>query len=133
MDFDLATSAISETNSTNQVTENGEGGSNNNNGSRKGSPTPLQSRPPKSFHFTRRLSSNFPLVKSAESQLPFSDPTSITKFDELIDQFPKPPTNVEPVRTVPQKASNTSSSSNGSSWTSFKGLAERFNLFSKSV
>lgn len=132
MDFDLVTSGIiNDANLSNQSQSPDNSGSNNSNsGSRKGSPAPP--KPPKpSFHLTRRLSSNFPLVKSAESQLPFSDPTSVARFDSLIDQFPKPPSTTEVTKSSakPTNTNTSSSASSGSSWSSLKGLAERFNLF----
>jgi hypothetical protein len=74
------------------------------------------------FHLTRRLSSNVPLFTSFEIK-PFSDPILLSKIDALIDRFPKPPSTTEVAKPSSSKAPS-------SSW-GLKGLAERFNIFSK--
>lgn len=89
---------------------------------------------PTAYHFSRRMS-GIPILSATENNFPIQDKEMLSKFDELIQQFPKPPTNLEPSRVSTSSrgstSSTTSTSSTSSSW-GFKGIAERFNLFSKS-
>jgi hypothetical protein len=89
-------------------------------------------------HMNRRMSGVTILsAYEFESHFPITDEHTLAKFDALLDQFPKPPTNLEPnaVGSRGSISSNMSGSSAGSGkqgggW-GLKGLAERFNLFQR--
>ncbi len=96
--------------------------------------------PPKpvKFNLTRRLSTNVPLILATQddhilgsspyspNKAPAVDPAVLKKLDELLEKFPKTPMNTEPSKAT---GAAKGSQSNSSGW-GFKGLAERFSLFS---
>ena len=71
------------------------------------------------FQAHRRMSGVHTLSAFENRKFPITDEVTLQKFDALIDQFPKAPTNLEPNR--PPSANNTAKQGWG-----FKGLAERF-------
>ncbi len=84
-------------------------------------------------NISRRMS-GMTILSSYEikSTFPITDESTLAKFEALMDQFPKPPNNLEPNfarnSTSSNNSANTGTKQGG--W-GLKGFAERFSLFSK--
>mmetsp|Transcript_4363 Transcript_4363/g.7069 ORF Transcript_4363/g.7069 Transcript_4363/m.7069 type:complete len:127 (+) Transcript_4363:1275-1655(+) len=85
------------------------------------------------FHLNRRLS-GMPLLPQFGKDYPHLDESTTNKLDSLLDTFPLPPTvNPQQVQT-PASSTQTQQGlpRTSSGWGSIRGIAEKFNVFSKS-
>lgn len=86
----------------------------------------------KVFYMTRRMS-GMPLLHRLDKGYVTFDTLQCEKFNELLDKFPDPPTtSLQPSQSTSQSQSANNKSSSGG-WGSIRGIAEKFNVFNKSV
>jgi hypothetical protein len=85
----------------------------------------------KVFYMTRRMS-GMPLLHRLDKNYVTLDPDIKIKFNELMNSFPDPPSNAQ-ILSSAQAGQNFApqTKSNGGSWGSIRGIAEKFNVFNK--
>lgn len=91
----------------------------------------LQYSGDKVFQMSRRMS-GMPLLHRLDKTYVILNSTQTIKFNELLNKFPDP-TSIYDQQSSQQTTHTSTTKPSSAGWGSFRGLAERFNVFNKST